>query len=498
MAKSRTITFHQPLGGIDRRAAYQHEEPYTLYDSMDCVPFDCKTSRRRLSTRPGWAILGDPTLEDCNLLATLYIAPSASSQKELLAAADGTLYKWDGTTFQSVGSGISTGRNVQAVSYLKKLYIANNGAPKVYTYGGSVATLTAESGLGTVPSNCRVIGVWNDRLLLGGDSSDDPHIMYASAQNNPRNWLYGEVDAGTAFASSEVDGGRIRDPIRAFIPHNHQCLLIAGATSIEVFVNNPMRGGSHRMVTGLAGIVCPTAWCRTMRDLTFMLTRKGVAVMPPGCGDIPELVSDRIPASLRAIDGVSRVAYLAHDVVYDGIHIHVTGETPEQWYFDITDKGFHRMTPPGTSVLAMHHYDPLDSATASGVLVGTAEGIFRWDSATPIGGEAKAYAVTNALRIGGSLGGLSMVKSARFAFSSNTDDPTGTVKMACAANAEAAVAMPADRSYSAPISSLGANREHFPRVGGQAMAVKIEQGDTTKHWSLEDGVLDLEPWGRER
>jgi hypothetical protein len=493
--RARTISFHQPLGGIDRRAAYQHEEPYTLYDSLDVLPFDSKTRRKRVSVRPGWATLGDPTLEDCNLLGTLHIAPSESSQKQLLAAAGGTLYRWDGTTFQSVGTGISTGRNVQGVSFLKKFYIANNSAPKVYTYGGSVATLTATDG--TLPSGCRVIAVWNDRLMLAGDTSD-PHILYGSAQGLPQNWLFGQEDTGSAFASSELEGGRIRDPITALIPHDHMCLLVGSANSIEVFVNNPMRGGTHRVVTPVTGPVCASAWCRDMAGFTFMLTRKGVAVMPPGCGDIPKLVSAAIPASLQAVDGISRVAFMECDVLWDGIHIYVTGESPEYWWFDLNDRGFWRQTAPGESVLAIHRFDPLETATTSGVLVGTATGIKRLNSATPLGGESKAFFVSNPLRIGGSLGGQAMVKSARFAFSANTDDPTGTVTLACARDGESAVAVPVDRKYSAPISTWGAHREHFPRVGGQAMVAKFEQGDTTKHWSLEDGALDIEPWGRER
>lgn len=230
-----------------------------------------------------------------------------------------------------------------------------------------------------------------------------------------------------------------------------------------------------------------------------MMTRKGLAKMPPGCGDYPQLVSHEIiPDSLKTVDGISRLAYLAFDVLNEVVHIHVSGDVAEYWLFDVKYGGFWPVTSPGTSILAMHRHDPLESDTQSGVLIGTAEGLMRLDSDVAIGGVDKAYVQLGPSRNDQSLGEQAILQKSVLKFADTTDDLDADVKFYAAENCETVCDEPGNKRYATKLKNFANGHAVHPRVAGQANLTVITQGDTSKHFAFEEESDYLVAAGRER
>lgn len=499
MPSERVITIHAPLGGIRRTTAFQDTATYSCYDSYGFWPIDAKTGQERCAIQPGWTSF--QSLSNANLISTLDVAPTDSTTylRLLLVAHGGTLYKSTGGSFSSVGSIVATTRNVQACSYGKKLFIADNTIAKVYTDGGSVADYVATGGKGTVPANCLLICEWGGRIVMGGDPAN-PHILNFSRVDDPFDWLFAADDTGSACASTDISGGQIQEPATALIPHNRACLIVGSANNLYIYRGNPTDGGQLEILAHAAGVVNATAWCKTSPDdWTYILTTDGLYRMAPGCGSIPTSVSREKIAdtSLLTIDGINRKAYLAYDVRYRGIHIYVTGSPNEHWWFDIKHEGFWKMQLPGTGVLAIGNFDPLRSTSdLSSVLVGTSSGLRRLDRTVAFGGSTVAYLQIGPFKLSTASGMKSLIRRAVPVLGGNTNDTTGTLDFYAAGSAEAVTALPVSRKDSKTLAQCA--YDLYPRVGGQAGMLVLTQTDTSKHISFEETTIYAESFGQER
>lgn len=485
-------TIKAPLRGVHRGSDLESQPEGTCFDALNVVGFDKGNGRARIAVSPGFVEFGDQSA--VNLIANLNVTSTTTQERLLITAAGGNLYKWSGETPTSLGSGITTGRNVAWAPYLQDLFIANDSTPKVYRHSvPSLGNWTASSG--SVPSGCPIICTWDNRIVLAGNPV---HVWYMSRVGDPFDWLFASDDASSPVAATDIEGGQLGEPITALVPHNRQCLLISSANTIAVVRGNPTDGGIFERVSNVAGIVNKTAWCRSPQEVTYFITRKGLAMMPPGCGDYPTLISaDVLPDSLLAIDGTTREAYLCYDVLNDLVHIHVTGVSPEYWFYDPKNSAFWPRTVPGTSILAMHRHDPSETADESGVLVGTAEGLMRLDNTAPLGGEVPAYIVLGP-HTTGDLGQNVLLQKSQLKFASSTDDLDGLVDFYGGPDGEGAAALQGNRKHRSTIRNCMEGHWVYPRVSGGAHAVKITQVDTSKHWSFEQETDLLLPFGVER
>jgi hypothetical protein len=493
----RAINIRAPLAGVVRRTSFQDQPPYALFDARDFLPFDYKTGRERLAIRPGWVSYGSHN--NTNLIATLNVAPLDTPHQRILITADGgNLYSWSGESTSLLGSGITTGRNVQSAPYVQELFIANDGVPKVYKHAsGTLVDWVATEG--DVPEDCRLICEWANRIVLAAPP-DNPNAWFMSRIDDPYDFLFAEDDTASAVASSDIVGGQISEPITSLIPHNRDCIILGTANSLRVWRGNPVDGGYLESIAHVTGPVNGTAWCKTADDWTYLLTRDGLYKMPPGCGTNPTKVSrEIIPESLLAIDGVNNKAFLAYDVRFCGIHIYVTGDSPEYWYFDAVHGGFWPFSVPGASILAIGRHDPIETADESGVLVGTSTGLKRLDRTAPLGGNLKAYAHTGPFRLESMLGRKSMVRRTVYKFGENTNDFKATIDFYGAENAEAVTSLPTGRKHRVTYETLAANHNSTnPRIGGQAGLIAINQVNTQKHISFEMATLFAGHTGQER
>jgi hypothetical protein len=475
-----------------RRTNLEDQPPGTWYDSLDFWPFDATTNRQGAAIRPGYSTTSG--LSNVNLIASLNVAPADTYSRQLFTASGGNLYKWTGTSTSNVGNGITTGSNVQAAAYLQDLFIANGATQKVYTTGGGTVIDWTATDAGTVPPDCRLICEWADRIVLAGDPNN-PHEWFMSRIGDPYKWLYAADDEESPVAATDTSDGHISEPITSLIPHNRDCIIFGTAQGMAVMRGNPVAGGALERISFTTGPVNGTAWCKASDEWTYMLTRDGLYKMPPGCGANPLPVSnERIPNSLKGIDGVSTKAFLAYDVVFRCIHIYLSGSISEAWHYFPQYEAFCPATVPYSSILAIGRYDPLETSDKSGVIIGNPGATVRLDRTAALGNTAYLKIL---FKLTESLSEKAIIQRAMLKFSANSDDSNATLDLYGGDGADSAAAAPAMRKSRLKLSSVNDVTNHrmyawHPRVGGSAAMLVITNSDTSKHIAYEDGYLDLE------
>ena len=496
------LTLHSPLGGVNRRTDFQSQPPYTCYDASNFWSIDGANKRRRVSTRPGWALLGSG---GANMFAAINVAAGESADQQLVKTAGGTFYKWASGSWSSVtgGTGMSTAANLASAPFLNKLYIPNHGTPKVYTFvtaGGTLGTFTADFdeedppvALGTVPQDCTLACTWANRIVFAAPSTD-PNNWYMSRVDVPGDWRYAADDTGSPVAGNNIEGGLISEPLTALIPHNRECIIFCTYNGMTVLRGNPTDGGRMESISKTVGPVSRNAWCRTADDWTYMLTRDGLYKMQPGCGSNPFQVSrKKIPQNLLAIDPDDDDVSMAYCPLFGGIYIEINGATDTAWWYDLEYEAFWPWTPLGAT--AMMRFAPEETTTTSGLLVGTATSISRLNTATALG--QTFFATMGPFKMSKNRRDKSIIAGATAVFGDTTTDTTGTVNFYGAEDAETVIGLPTGRKYTAAVSTFNRGDVH-PRIGGHAGYITYVVGSTAKHVSIEEMNLDIKPAGRER
>lgn len=489
MPEQRTIRIQQPFRGKITATALSDQPDGTVIDSRDVFPRDAKTSRARLAVRPGYSAVG--SLSGAQGFAILGNAASEPGGIELYAFDDDTAYEYVSGGFSSVGSiTSSTSRTIHAASYLDHLYVACNNPYRQIDYNGGSPSVTDWAPT-SIPTNCRIIATYMARIALLADPSD-PDVITFSATDDPDDWDTSGTTSGAAVQIS------IGEAATCGFEHNKNCFVVGTHHGMWIFRGNPK--SSNALLEKFAFVTGPinsSAWCKTADDWTYYIGLNGLYKMPPGCGDPPQEVSrNLIPSSLIGLDGVNSKAYLVYNERFRGVEIHIQGTNAASWFYDVDGGGFWPITAPGSGILAAFRYGPLDSATASGSLIGTSSGVMRLNNATALGGSDAAYAtVLNQLAEIGHKGQIvKMVPQ----FSTNTDD-NGVVTVAGGSTAEEAVTLPAGRKETVTIGELQDNNyTWYPKVGGTFAVTKITQASTSAYWALEGASLDVKPAGLER
>lgn len=492
MAEPQLIRLEQPFKGKITASALSDVPPGCVIDSRDVLPRDWRTGKARLAVRPGYSEADD--LSNAVGLFTLGSAFDEAGGVQLMAATANTLYRWTGSAWSSVGSITnSASRTIHAASYGKQLFVACNDPYVYYDYDevDPIDPWTATSA-GTIPPNCRIVASYGPRAVLLADP-DNPHVVNFSRADDWFDWDVTEEDSGAAISIP------IGEAATCGFEHNRNCFIVGTKHGMWIFRGNP--AAANAVVEKFSFVVGPinsSAWCKSADDYTFMLGHNGLYRMAPGCGAPPEEVSrNLIPDALVGLDGTNSKAYLVYDERFRGVQIHVQGTNAASWFYDIDGGGFWPITAPGASILAAHRFGPLDSATASGSLVATSTGVFRLDSAQALGGSDAAYATM--LMPLAPLGYKSQIQKGVAHFGSNTNDTTGTVNIYGGETATLAAALGNARKSSVTIGKLQTNHGTWhPRIGGTFAAVKILQGSTSAHWSLEAASLATIPHGTER
>lgn len=508
MAGLKPIVLGAPWRGKQSKTALADSNASYVYDSLDVWPYDAKTERDRLAIRPGYAAFGSNT--GVNLISEIAVAADSGGQetlaRQLIIATGGGLktVNSSGTASNVGNTGIVSSENVQAASYITTLYIANDTGStthRLYTYDAAAHAEWAATNGGTIPALCKLICVWQTRIVLAGDPQN-PHVVNFSRADDPLDFDFTDEDNFAAVSVPDIN-----DRVTCLIPHDNDCMLAGTLDAVWMFQGNPVVGTLEKL-PGVCGPVNATAWCADPYGYKYFLSRIGLYRMSPGCGSVPQPVSEKyIPSSLIGVDGVNNVAYMAYDSRFRCIQIHVANvsgtDLSQSWHYFPEYPGgelggsFWPQTSPGAGLLAIYNYAPLETTDKSGVLMGTTAALTRLDRTAALAG-ATAYAKW--VYPMAALGEKSVTRESHWVFGDNTtNDCDGTVTIYGGETAEDVIAEPASREAQTTIAAIEANHNRFiHNVSGTYGMAVITQETAADHISLERGMIPLRPAGRFR
>ena len=481
------------------RTAYTAQPPFTTPDALNVWPTQWETGRERGGSRPGLTATGSVGSAPYNWCTATWSPVAGGTRREIAVVhASGTSVSNGAGSWSEYITTNPTSDFATCAVYLQKLYQADGGDTGVVrwvdlkTGVGVGTTLTAS--VGTAPTKCGLVTVWNDRLLLAGDYAN-PHMLYASRIGFPLDWQVADIDQGAAWATSGVVGGIITDPITSLIPHNRDCLLVGCTDSLWVIRGNPMAGGQAYVLSHEVGPLMQSASCKTGNDYELFLTRDGLYSMKPGCGEPPISVSrEKIPDALMAINPENGDhASMGYDHRWRGVHIYVNYNSGDNvyYFYDLQSGGFW----PMTFVQEMRLCPSLRRAattTKSSILPTSSSGqMFQFDTASTESFTSRLF--YGPFRLGGE-DRKGHILETRAALGTGTD----TVSWAIRTGASA------EESYTNPDSFVGSDWQHLglnyaqhPRVGGSFAGV-VTEATGTDRISIEEITLLLRDGGRRR
>lgn len=244
---------------------------------------------------------------------------------DVAVVSDGSTLVTDGTyEVASVGvSGVTLSSAASSGAGTCSLRIERS--PKIYDPGANTVSLwTATSGLGSVPTGCHLIALYQDRLVVAAPDYA-PHMYYASRAGDPLDWDYVPEDAtdpSRPFSGTDADAGKVGDIITALIPFSDDFLVFGCKGSLWVMRGNPAMNGIVDAISYTVGIVGQKAWCQGPQGEFYFLSTDGLYRLPPGAEARPEpLSADRIPDELVRLNSSNNEILLVWNDEQKGVHI---------------------------------------------------------------------------------------------------------------------------------------------------------------------------------
>lgn len=360
MAGEYQLRLQPPLGGVNRRMAFQDQPPYTSLYTMNVAPTDPQIGRRVVSTRPVFRPMLDDALSNfsANMIEPINGVASGKPLQSLLTCMAGS-YRWfDGTTFQyatgSKASSGDTGVPLFARAFLQEVIIPKSSSkPHVFDYvAGTVETMVET--YGTAPTGCTMFQVWQG-ALWGAGTPSTPHILYGSRIGDAHDWNYGAPlsDEGGAFYTAGEDEGRLRGAITAIMPQTEDTMIVSTLEGLVAMRGHPRMGGVFEDIAG-PYVHGQGAWCKTPNNTLYFMTSLGVMKLEPESG-VPALVSTGSLPNVYGLGGMVGIPYnyfsptvtMGYEPRWDAIIIRIRGtDRPENdygWWLDVETGGFFPM-----------------------------------------------------------------------------------------------------------------------------------------------------------
>ncbi|KKL08981.1 hypothetical protein LCGC14_2570420, partial [marine sediment metagenome] len=195
---------------------------------------------------------------------------------------------------------------------------------------------------GSVPTNCRAIAIYAQRLVLAGDTAA-PNTWNMSAPEDFTNWDYAEGPGNPDPAVT----GTISPAIVSLIPFRDDLLIFGCANSLLMMRGDPVTG-SIDLLSPIHGVIDQAAWAYGPNEELFLLGRDGLYfVMPEKQSDrirVHPLSKAKVPRELLDVHRDSAYVTMLYDLRHDGIHIFLTptleGSHGLHWWFDLTSQSF--------------------------------------------------------------------------------------------------------------------------------------------------------------
>lgn len=506
----QTVAIQPPLGGISRRTAYQTQPPFSSYDSVNFWPIDAKSGRTITATRPRLQLQTTPseTPPRVNMLTPINGYFAGQPLQSLVINCNDSLYWYTGTTYQAAtgtkAGAVDQDRAIYAATFIAKTYIpVETTAMIVFDYDTGAAELIVASA-GTAPVDTRMCVVWQGGLWAAGSLLLGPHILFASRTGNATDWDYtvARDDIGGAFFTGGEDEGQLTGAITALIPQTAETMIVSTIDGLMGLRGHPRRGGVFEPLSKEQTVLGQGAWCKTPDDVVYFLSKQGMFSIAPAAGSIPLALSrEKVPRELVGLtyDYENPTVSMEYDSLWDMIYITVRDNNQNQaWMFDPRTSGFHRMILSGYPWV-MYEHIPFQTESASGVLMGRYDGIWRFDQFGDQEEEMSSSIVIGPIKITENANEFAKLVSLHFVFGRNTpsSDAVGSITVCGGVDAQDAVSklMNGEAQYTCSIESLKTNNGMlYPHVGGSAVVIAISQsaGDL----AIEEILADVAPSGK--
>ena len=429
-----------------------------------------------------WSTLGISTNDDVAVLSGFSAGTAGTYEISSVASGEVTL---------SSAPGAGTGGT----------YSIQRG-PKIYDPAADTISLwTATASKGQVPSGCKLIARYRDRIVLSGDQAT-PHAWYMSRQGDPHDWDYSQDfdDAQRAVAGVSSEAGLIGEPVNALVPHSGDYLLFGCDNSIWVLRGDPAFNGQIDNVSSNVGIISSGAWCEGPKNEKIFLSRDGLYGLAPGAQGDPQPLSEQsIPNELKDIDTDFYEVSMAYDIRDDGIHLFLTpndgGGASDHWWFDWNTKSWwpYRFSSSHEPTFAINYQS--DVSVNSHVLLGGRDGYVRRYMGENDRDESTAFSshiqygpfalVNNDYHDG-------VITEMMGTLAEKSGNVTWSVQIGNSAEAAQGAS-----SHSTDTWSEGRNIRVNPRGRGLAAVLKLS-GVQNRRWGMESVSMRVKSAGRQR
>jgi hypothetical protein len=376
-------TLQPPLGGLNRRHAYQNQPPFTTAYALNVMPFDQANGRGRIGTRPGLTAFAVSGIDGTPYNWCHANYHNSGLKVGVAITTSNGCFVWDGGVWTEwITTAPGTDFSTPAV-IAQNLVMARGGQSALYgtlasgTGGLGTALGSHPSVAGTPPSGCGLALAHGSRLVLAGDT-DDQQIVYMSRSGNVfYDFDYTDVDSAAAVSLA------FKEPVTALLSHTRDCMLVGMTDSLDVVRGTETGAMLIETLSHEVGPLMQSAWCHDATGRMWMLTRDGLYTMQAGCGDAVESVSrEMLPSELIGIDpGDGDKVSVCYDHRWRGLHIIVNYDSgTDVWYFyDLDSKGFWPLTSSNTWSLAVPIKRSMTAAKSGTILLTSASSAYQMD-----------------------------------------------------------------------------------------------------------------------
>jgi hypothetical protein len=370
-------------------------------------------------------------------------------------------------------------------------------APKVYDPAtGAVAIWFATAGKGEVPTGCKSICNYRNRLVLAGMPGQEQNWFMARS-GDPLDFLYTDTDALAAGAGGNTDAGKIGDLEKALIPYSDDYLVFGCAKSTWVLRGDPADGGRIDAVNYEVGALDRFSWCFDDQSTLYIMSRQGLYRFTGTA--LESLSREKVPKELRDISTESYEVAMGWDREQQGVMIFVTQRASgasQHWFYEPTIGAFFPdAIPDAHGPLCCHNY----GAALPGyqrLLLGGRDGYVRaydLDNTGDDGTAISSHAIIGPTALGapgreGTLNKLDAVLTA------NTDGLSYEIRSGFTAEAS----VTASASASGTWTGGGLRGSVRSRVRDNYLCLKLSSSTLGQRWGIESLVATVAQNGQVR
>lgn len=358
---------------------------------------------------------------------------------------------------------------------------------------------------GKIPLGCPLIMLFQDCVFLGG-AADAPHEYFASRQGNPFDWDFSvaATDLGRAFAGTDTPAAVVGGAMTAMFSHQADYAVFSTASTTLALRGHPLHGGAaFETLSNTLGIVDQRAWCAGPTGETYILTRDGVYVIPPGAaGTLQPVSRETLPGEMvgmRFGAGGRRVC-MTYDVPNREIHVFLSPDQSggaSHWALNLQTPGWWPDSVPTAldpfSVVSHDIHSNGDRLLLMGCRDGRIRN-FQPDYWSDDGTAISSYVIIGPVRLGASHSLRGILARLDGVLGPESNSVRWKVFVADEAGPATAAAVSGASPFASGTWSHGLNFSERPRAGGAFMCLRLESYDGSP-WAVERVTAVIESLG---